>query len=76
MALEETTHDFRPIGEGGYVDQHGCRLVEDRFQVRLYWRTRYDAHAYPDSLAQFLADEAPPTRELGGSLTPADVQGG
>ena len=27
-----------------YVDQHGCHLIDDGYQVRFYWRTRDDAH--------------------------------
>ena len=68
------THDFAPMTvPGSFTDQHGCRLVEDAQGVRLYFRTRYDAHGYAGTLAQFLSDPAPVTRELGGAQRPAET---
>ena len=63
------THDFALARPGVYTDPHGCRLLDDGHQIRIYWRTRYDAHLYRGTLATFLADAAPSTTELGGSLT-------
>jgi len=56
-----------------YRDQHGCLLYDDGHQVRLYWRTRYDAHLYRGSLQEFLTDGAPYTSELGGGLRLTEV---
>ena len=68
------THDFALERPGVYTDPHGCRLLDDGHQIRIYWRTRYDAHLYRGTLAAFLTDPSTRTTELGGSLTPTDVR--
>lgn len=69
------THNFSSTAPGHYSDQHGCRLIDDGQQVRLYWRTRYDAHLYRGTLAAFLAAGEPVTVELGGSQRPEESVG-
>lgn len=67
------THNFFCTFPGHYCDQHGCRLYDDGHQVRLYWRTRTDAHLYRGTLAAFLATGTPVTVELGGGRRVEEV---